>query len=168
MPPAPFLASSRFQSKLVGTVSADSQRCHSSRKNAARFRPASAVCRSVSVPPSGGWSLLQLNALRRFSSSPPPQNGLFRHRSQLVQTLGRHQQVGVVQEKRHVETGGRLADLGLCPELGGQIVGKGLQFAAGAPSRTTIRSEAAPKFFRKSLKRFATAVFWGSSACREV
>ena len=38
----------------------------------------------------------------------------------------------MVQEKRHVETGGRLADLGLCPELGGQIVGKGFQFAAGS------------------------------------
>ena len=72
MPPAPFLASSRFQSKPAGAVSADSQRCHSSRKNAARFRPASADCRSVSVPPSGGWSLLQLNAFLRFSSSPPP------------------------------------------------------------------------------------------------
>ena len=57
---------------------------------------------------------------------------------------------------------------GSARSLAARSLAKDSSSLRGAPSRTTIKSEAAPKFLRKSLKRFATAVFWGSNACREV
>lgn len=47
-------------------------------------------------------------------------------------------------------------------------VAKDVSSARGAPSKTTIRSEAAPNFVKKLSRRLATSVSFGSSAWREV
>ena len=47
------------------------------------------------------------------------------HRAEPIQALGRHQQVGVLQEEARIEALGDLADGRLGAQLGRQLGGKG-------------------------------------------
>ncbi|MGH8588156.1 MAG: hypothetical protein ACREXX_02110, partial [Gammaproteobacteria bacterium] len=52
-----------------------------------------------------------------------------------------------------------------CGEVAvGHALSEGVSSTRGAPSKTTIRSEAAPNFVKKLSRRLATSVSFGSSS----
>ena len=78
--------------------------------------------------------------------------GRAHHRAQPIQALGRHQQVGVLQEEARVETLGDLADGRLGAQLGRQLGGEGREVRARGALQDHDQIRSGPELRQEALQ----------------